>query len=322
MIGRTRIAFGPRTSAPSWDWVGVRVARQLSADFDVAFFDDFVRVPDADIVVIVKVQPPAEFIDLARKKRSNLVYIPIDRYRSEQEIRDDAKFLEACELVLLHSEVLRPFIQEFNRRVAFIEHESRYALPSLVDFKSDGFVLWVGACEHAPHVVKWLDNHRLGAEVKLLTNYNTKNARMRAHLTAHDIGVRLHFAEGKINGHEAILWSEAAQEALMRECRAAIDIKGEDFNQATKPPTKAQQFIASGIPFGCNPDSSVALYLRGQGFGVANAADADRLFSPEYWEETRAFAPKLRARTSPEAVGQSFARHFEMLMGSISPVGG
>ena len=51
MTGRTRIAFGPRTSAPSWDWVGVRVARQLTADFDVAFFDDFVRVPDAEIVV-------------------------------------------------------------------------------------------------------------------------------------------------------------------------------------------------------------------------------------------------------------------------------
>lgn len=319
---RTRIAFGPRTAAPSWDWVGVRVARHLSADFDVAFFDDFARIPDAEIVVIVKVQPPPEFVDLVRKRRSNLVYLPIDRYRSEREIRDDAPFLEACGLILLHSEALRPFIQPFNRHVGFIEHESRYALPDFVEFKSGGFVLWIGACEHVPHVVRWLDGHRLGAEVKLLTNYNSKNARMQAHFTAHDIGVRLHFAEGRINGHDAILWSEAAQEALMRECRAAIDIKGEDFNQATKPPTKAQQFIASGIPFGCNPGSSVALYLRGQGFEVADAADTKRLFSLEYWVETRAFAPKLRAQTSAEAVSQSFVRQIKMLIDSTSPAGG
>ena len=77
------------------------------------------------------------------------------------------------------------------------------------------------------------------------------------------------------------------------------------FNQVTKPPTKAQQFVASGIPFGCNPDSSVAAYFRARGFDVADAADEARLTSLRYWDETRAFAPRLRGSTSIEWVGQS-----------------
>jgi hypothetical protein len=319
MTRRPAIALGPATASVSWEWVGLGAARALGSHFDVELFDTFERVPEAQVVVVVKVRPPEAFVTAAGRARSKLVYAPIDRYVSELEIERDAPFLGACDLVLLHSEVLRPVIERVNHRIGLVEHHSRYALPELVDFKRNGFVLWIGGCEHVPHVVRWLEGRDFGAEVKLLTNYEDRNARIRAHLVAHGLGLRLRFGDGDINGFEARRWSEEQQASLMRECRAAIDIKGGDFNQATKPPTKAQQFIASGIPFGCNPDSSVAHYLRGRGFDVACAADRERLLSFRYWKETRAFAPRLRAWTSPDEVGRVLRRHLAPLMAACSP---
>lgn len=315
----TRIAFGPRTPAPSWEWVGLGTARALKGYFDITIFDDFERVPAADLVVVVKAAPPPEFVNAAHTKGVQLAYMPIDRYFSAEEVAADAAFFRACDLVLLHSEALAPYFEPFCQRVVFVEHHSRYALDSPATFNPSGYVLWVGACEHLPHVVKWLKTNPLPTDVRLLTNFNNKKARITAHFRAHEIGTRLRFAGDTVNGYRMILWSEQAQESMMRECKAAIDVKGDDFNQSTKPPTKAQQFIASGVPFGCNRDSSVAAYFRRRGFDVADAADADRLLSREYWAETRDFAKTLRDRLSLQAISRSYSDMFEALIDGRLP---
>ena len=38
--------------------------------------------------------------------------------------------------------------------------------------------------------------------------------------------------------------------------RAAFDVKGDDFRARHKPPTKALDFLASGLPLAMNADSS------------------------------------------------------------------
>ncbi len=314
---RPRIAIGPSSTAPSWDWIGVRTARSLEDSFDVDLFDDFTNLPDASVIMIVKHRPPRAFIETALKRGTRLVYLPVDRYRTPEEVEADAPFLGACDRVLSHSRALLPYLEPHSGQVDFVEHESIYALEPLAEFRADGFVLWIGACEHLPHIIGWLRQNELGAPLKLLTNYTNKAGRMEAHMRARKAGISLDFQDGAINGHEAILWSEQAQAQLMRTCKAAIDIKGADFNQATKPPTKAQQFIASGIPFSCNTGSPIADYLSWRGFDVAAAGDRDRLFSREYWEETRAFAPKLRGWTSAAAVRRSY---MNALQGQPAPI--
>ena len=94
----------------------------------------------------------------------------------------------------------------------------------------------------------------------------------------------------------------------MQDCWAAIDIKGDSFNQKMKPPTKAQQFVASGVPFGCNPRHPAMAYFRARGFAVAEAADFDRLLSQSYWEQTRQIAVPLRADISLQAVSRTYRR--------------
>ena len=131
-IGRRQIAFGPTTNSPSWAWVGVRAAKAVEDRFDVTLFESFATVPDATIVVIVKVQPPQEFVEALRSQGSRIVYIPIDRYQSPEAIAADAWFLGACDLVLLHSELLRPYIAQHTREIDLVEHESIYAVEPLV----------------------------------------------------------------------------------------------------------------------------------------------------------------------------------------------
>ena len=64
-------------------------------------------------------------------------------------------------------------------------------------------------------------------------------------------------------GYAIETWSERRQEEMMRECKAALDAKATNrFNQYYKPPTKAQQFVASGIPFAVNFESYSAEYSR------------------------------------------------------------
>ena len=57
---------------------------------------------------------------------------------------------------------------------------------------------------------------------------------------------------------------------------AAIDIKGDDFRSRHKPPAKAIDFIASGVPLAMNPDSSMVEHLARMGFDVASPLDTER----------------------------------------------
>jgi hypothetical protein len=302
------LAIGPRTGAASWEWVGLGMAGELRRYFNIVLFDGFDVVPAADLILIVKQRPPADFVAIAKARGMKVYFAPIDVYRDPSEIAADAAMLGDCEVVLLHSEALCPALAPFCREIALVEHHARFMLERLADFKADGFLLWIGAFQHVPQVLHWLDRHPSPIEVRLLTDLDTRGARIAGHFEAHRLGLSLRIRDGRINGHRAERWSETAQAKLMQSCKAAIDIKGSDFNQATKPPTKAQQFVASGVPFGCNPDHPAVAYFRARGFEPADGSDFDRLLSQAYWVETQRFAGWLREWTSLDAVGRAY-RH-------------
>ncbi len=299
------LAIGPRTGAVSWEWVGQAMTVELGSDFHVVPFDSFAPV-EAELVLIVKQRPPASFVAEARRRGSRIFFAPIDVYRDPQEIAADAGMLGACEAVFLHSEALSPALSPFCRKIIPVEHHGRFILPKPAQYRSEGFLLWLGAFEHLPYLLHWLDGHRPPLEVRLLTNLTSRSSRVAGHFAAHELGISLQVSANTVNGYPAQEWSEAAQAEMMRICRAAIDIKGDSFNQRTKPPTKAQQFVASGVPFGCNPGHPAAAYFGARGFAVADAADFDRLLSRSYWEETQRFAAALRPNISLTAVSEVY----------------
>jgi hypothetical protein len=300
------LAIGPRTGAASWEWVGQAMAGELSSDFKVVLFDSFDQVPDAGIVLIVKQRPPMSFVAEARHRGSRVFFAPIDVYCDPQEIAADAGMLGACEAVLLHSEALLPALSRYCRKIVPVEHHGRFILPLPAKYRSEGFLLWLGAFEHLPYLLHWLDGHPPPLEVRLLTNLTSRSGRVAGHFLAHELGISLQVSGDAVNGYPAEEWSEAAQAEMMQACHAAIDIKGASFNQRMKPPTKAQQFAASGVPFGCNRGHPAVAYFAARGFALADAADFDRLLSPSYWEQTQRFAPALRASLSLATVSEAY----------------
>jgi hypothetical protein len=311
-----RLAIGPADHTASWEWVGAGTAPELAKYYEVAFFADFASLPTADLIVAIKQPPSIAALDVIHASGGRVIYVPIDYYHSTEAIVADAKMLRSVDLVLVHSEVLRPHLAPYTRRIGFVEHHSRDALPDLAAYKREGFVLWVGACENLPHLMRWVEENSPPFEIQLLTNLNNRQSRVSAHFRAHDIGVRLKFTDDSVNGLKVFAWSKDTQESMMRACRGAMDIKGNNFNQSTKPPTKGQQFVASGIPFGCNTDSSTAAYFADRGFALAEPCDAERLLSRGYFDETRAFATSLSEWTSLATVGRAYHAHFQSLLGS------
>jgi hypothetical protein len=228
----------------------------------------------------------------------------------------DATLLQASDMVLVHSERLLPVLRSYCDNVHFVEHHARFALEKMSEYKDVGPVLWIGGCQYVPYLLKWLEQHPIDHEVRILTDIDAFGARHAARRIADDIGLplRLSGSTTSIAGHRVERWTEWAQAEAMRDCRAALDVKMTgNFNQDHKPPAKAQQYVASGIPFAVNPGAGTAEYFRLRGLELASPSDTGRWLSYEYWDETRAWAKQLRAWTSLENVGSRYRRLIESL---------
>jgi hypothetical protein len=109
-------------------------------------------------------------------------------------------------------------------------------------------------------------------------------------------------------------WTPERHVELTREARAAIDIKGNDFRSRHKPPAKAIDFIASGLPLAMNPDSSTVEHLARMGFDVASPLNTERWLSREYLADTQRFGAALREVLSLERVGRRWKRILDELV--------
>lgn len=307
-IRRAHLAIGPVAPYPSWEWIGPDTARELGRACDVTIFERFDEAPAADVVFIVKQRPPLSAVAGLIARGSRLVYLPVDAFEQPDEISQAAGFLKACSAILCHSERLIAHLEPYARHIRLVEHHARLVLDQLADRRTAGYVLWNGGFQHVPHLLSWLQRHPLGVAVKLLSDVDNVAARVAASRTARELGVELQLTDQSVNGLELRPWDDRTLLRMMGECRAMIDVKGSGFAQATKPPTKGQQAIASGIPFACDPGGGTADYLRRRGFECASPLDATRWFSEAYWSETRVFGRRLRDELSIERVAEPYRR--------------
>lgn len=314
----TKVAFGPEKDVPSWNWVGFDTSRELSKYYDITTFTSTEHPPDAEVIVIIKQKPADKFIRRATEAKRKLIYCPIDFYNDGHQLHKDIPFFHQCSAVLCHCERLIRLILPHCQNTHFVEHNNKFALPEMVSYKDDGFILWVGGCQYIPYLIRWLQKYPIkNNKVKILADIGNERARQAAEFFAREIGMNFSLPVGatSVGGCEVHEWSERTQYDMMMECKAAIDIKLTDnWNQFYKPPTKAQKYVASGIPFAVNPESYSAEYFRTRGFEIASPINTTRWFSKQYWEETRAFGEKLRETTSIEAVGLRFKEIIDRLL--------
>jgi hypothetical protein len=300
---RPAVAFGPVMPGwGSWDWVGADLAAELGKYFRVLTFPPW-EVPACDALVLVKHAPPPLLWErLAR--RCSLLYCPVDSYGAAEEIRADGELLGACSRVLIHCERLRPHFEPYCR-VEYVDHHVKFASPLREEYKAEGFILWVGVRSNLPALARWVNSFPPPAELVVLTNPEDP-ARVPAPW-------ELGFRPGLKVRVEP--WSAALHLERVREARAALDVKGGDFRSRHKPPAKAIDFIASGLPLAMNPGSSPVEHLAGLGLTVASPLDPDRWLSRPYWEETRELGRRLRRKLSLEQVALHYRRFIDDALG-------
>jgi hypothetical protein len=287
-----KIAIGPARDFPSWHWCGGDLVPGLKSVHDVAIFRQYADLSSGrfESVVIVK-KPPSGMASSHHRSLAGgvrIVYIPVDFFKTETQIEQHSQFLRSCDVVATHCSRLDGYLLPHCRRLAHVEHYGKHVLPAMADYRPEGFVLWTGQGTHARHAYGWYTKMVRDFRLVILSN-------------------ALDFATWDANpGVRCIPWSEEEHLLLLGEAKAGLDIKGGDFGQMTKPPTKAQQFVASGVPTAVNRESYSWEWFHGRGFDLADPDDGERWFSRRYWEETREFGLSLREEISKERVAASY----------------
>lgn len=296
MNKKSAVAFGPVMPGwGSWEWIGEGLCEELAKYYSTNVFDSG-ELTASDLVAVIKQAPSPEWLkEVAR--RAAVIYCPVDFYGSAAEIDADAAMLRKCARVVVHCERLRRCFEPYAR-VEYVDHHVKFVASRRENYQTDGFILWVGVRTNLPPLVEWVNRYPLPAKLIVLTNLERPDETP----TAKDLGFS--------NGCNVIIenWSKELQLTRTAEARAAFDIKGSDFRARHKPPAKAIDFVASGLPLAMNADCSSAEHLQKLGFDLASPLDTDRWLSPEYWEETQRFGAALRELLSLERVGRRMKR--------------
>lgn len=296
-----RIAIGPVMPGwGSWDWVGSDVGFTLrQRGFQVESWRMQTGIPEADVVIIVKHPPDRRHFDLAAN-RSRIIFCPVDHYGSVHEIESDSDWLRRCARVLIHCQSLRRFFEPYCV-VAYMDHHVKFVEKRTEPWREEGFVLWVGVRSNLPALVEWLKGHSLGRELRILTNFDPP----RDVVDPGEVGIDSHHKT------QIMQWSPRRHREWAGLAKAAIDIKGDDFRARHKPPAKAIDFIASGLPLAMNIEASAVGHLAELGFDVASPSEPEKWWSKEYHEETMAFGAALRELLSLDRIVNRFQRVIE-----------
>jgi len=291
-----RVAIGPEMPDwGSWDWVGGNLLSELGKCFQVQSFS-WGSLPECDVLIVVKHSLPSDAVQCL-SPATRIVYCPIDYYGSSTEIDRDSVWLRRCQRILVHSQNLLKYFCGYAA-TAYLDHSVKFISERPVEYRTSGPLLWVGVHTNLQPVVEWSNTYGLPGDLLVLTNAHT-NAGL---FSPADCG----FSKSLSVQIEA--WSPARHRQALEQVRAAIDIKGSDFRSRHKPPVKALDFLASGVPLAMNPETSSVQHLAGMGFEIADPRNPERWFSREYWEETRQFGLAIRELLCPRRIGLRMAR--------------
>lgn len=283
------VAIGPAMPGiGSWDWVGIDSITALSDHFRVTTWSE--KIPECDVAIIVKYGFSADAI--ASAKTPLLIYMPIDRYGSSADIDSHGRLLAQCARIVCHSNTLVHYFRSYAP-VDYLDHAIRY-VPPLEERRSRADdILYIGMRSSISPLVSWVNSNSLAGPLLVLTNLEDGE---RA--APRQLGFKPH-VDVRIERWTVQRHLEAAASAAL-----AIDIKGNDFRQRHKPPAKALDFLAAGLPLAMNLASSGARHLAEIGFQIANPRDVSKWTSPEYRRETEQFGAFLRENLSIERIGE------------------
>lgn len=298
------IGIGPELPEfGSWNWIGRDWREMLGETYHISTFSDLNACPrDVDAVIFVKFKPDASRLQALSNAGISIIFAPVDVYGSVAEIDADRDSLSVVDAVLVHSRRLLRYFAGYCP-VKYIDHAIKYATGEIVTGNSHGPYLWVGRrCNLAP-LVAWKNQTSLDRELWLLTNDVDEGVAMRDR--SKSVGLK------RSESIRIQQWTPELQIAWTAIASCAIDVKVNDFRARHKPPAKALDFAASGLPLASNRGSSVDLHFRQLGQRIVPLDEIATCRSSECVAQARDFALTLRERIGFQAVSEVLHRHVE-----------
>lgn len=301
------MAIGPvMPNWGSWEWLGEELIPDLSRWFRIVQYRPG-EIPCGDVVVVIK--HSLNQVELSQVARTTpIMFCPIDCYGSIADIDADGTFLRRCARIIVHCRRLKKYFTPYSSTEE-MDHHVRFIPEQPTKLNRTGPILWIGARSNLAPLVEWVNRHRLPRKLVILTNPENSFASMSAR----------EFGFSSWNDIEIESWTPERHLARLAMAGAALDVKGTDFRQRHKPPTKAIDFIAGGVPLAMNQDASSVEHLSEMGFDVASPVDHDRWFSDEYAEETARFGLALREMLSRARIARRMRRIAEIVMAEGVP---
>jgi hypothetical protein len=290
------LAFGPEMPGwGSWEWVGLDLQHELRHCYRTASFT-LGAMPVADLVMVVKHLPEPAWIRHA-SARMQLIFAPVDFFGNAADVDAAGPLLRHFARIVVHCRRLERYFNPYAP-VVYLDHHVKFVAPPPAMRRAEGYFLWIGVRTNLPPLIDWVNRHPLPGELVVLTNLeNTQTVP-----SASALGFR---PERPVR---IVHWTAERHLELTANARAALDVKGDDFRSSHKPPAKAIDFLASGLPLAMNPESSSVEHLAAMGFDIPSPLDTDRWLSAEYWEETQRFGRALRELLSLPRIALRYRR--------------
>jgi hypothetical protein len=297
---------------PSTDWVGKDIADFLVKNHEIIYFDSFHANVETDVIFIIKLMPPLDWIIKLKKSNVKLIYIPVDHfYRPEILIRDKVKV--ACfDSIAVHNLRLGELLSPFASEVFEIDHYLKYSVEKTNHYKKEGFILWIGHIEYIPPLLQSISVKPFPHPIKLLVdleNIETKRIFLQKILAKNGLQFTLEKLDDdryKLNGYILEQWSAVKQRNYLQLCKAAFDTKGDNFAHNLKPPTKAQKYIYNQIPFAIDEHAYAKSYFSERGLTIPSIEEHERWFSEEYFDEIKLFVESNILSQKLEYVANSY----------------
>lgn len=277
----------------SWEWLGQEMIPAFQRWANVETFTYDQPPPKHGTLIVIKHPPPRLWQKSLRASAVPVIYAPVDFYDSLREIDQDASWLTQINLVVVHCHRLLPYFQPYSP-VTYLDHPLRFITPQILKPGRTGPILWVGVHSNIPPLAAWLHQHPLSRPLCVLTNHDPVQP-----------------SEWGFPANQSITlerWSVERHHSILNEVSAALDIKGDDFRSRHKPPTKALDFLASGLPFAIPRTSCVAEYLMQWGFRVADPSDETTWFSTDYSTTCKHFAKSIRPTLSQDNMAEQWVK--------------
>jgi len=279
------VAIGPKLPEfGSWNWLGEGLSANLHFPFVVKQFADSNQPPEADIVVYIKFLPAQQ--QLAKVAReSKVVFFPVDLHGGCHEIDEAYESYRLLSRVIVNSRRLARYFHGYCD-ITYLDHPLKYALAEPRLTNDDGPLIWIDQECNLQPVLEWVNSRHLKRELWVLSNFVSSSK-------------QLGFAKLGIRTEN---WTVTRHCEYLKVATAAIDIKGNNFRARHKPPAKAFDYLASGIPVIVNQGSSADLHISRLGFSNLYPETWQSELNSDYRQTVFEFAKGLHEVLGPQIV--------------------